>query len=403
MNRLLVLLVLVGVPLSAQEKRGSVVYDVLLKNGHVLDPASGREGRFDVGIAGGKVDRIAPDLPAEAARVVVDVGGCYVTPGLIDINAHVDAQGGWRSVNPDPHALRSGVTTVVDGGSTGWKNFEAFKTRAVEHARVRVLAFLNVAAEGAGGGEIDMEKTAQVAERYPNLIVGIRTPLEDAADWSGLDAARRAAERTRLVLMTDFHAAPRGDFGDLLARQRPGDIVTSLYGLGSQIIDDAKKVKPSLVEARKRGILFDLGHGSDGFWFRIAVPALAQGFRPDTVSTAMEKESVLLARTNMAVTLSKLLNLGVPFAELVERATVRAAKAIRRPELGVLSEGRVADIAAFAIERGQFGFLDSGHAKLFGDENVRAVLTVRAGQIVWDPDGRSRPDWITAGPYSNYR
>jgi dihydroorotase len=156
-------------------------------------------------------------------------------------------------------------------------------------------------------------------------------------------------------------------------------------------------------EARKRGVLFDVGHGSGSFWFRIAVPAIEQGFLPDTISTDIHKDSIMLPRANMITTMSKFLNIGLTMEQVIERTTVNAARAIRRADIGTLSEGAVADVAVLEMEKGRFAFLDSGHGKLIGDKRLRCVLTVRNGRVLWDTDGLSLDEWRAAGPYSNYR
>ena len=401
---------LLASPVCGQEPAGTEVYDILLKNGRVIDPSGKHNGQFDVGIVRNKIVRIAPDLPARSARNAVDLSGCFVTAGFIDINAHIDAGGAWRSVNPDHHSLRHGVTTVVDSGSTGWKTFESFKQTVVDGARTRVLAFLNIAPEGilpdgrrAQVEDFDVERTAGMAQKHPDVIVGIRTPFQDAADLKPLGRALEAARRSGLILMTDFRAGGRGDYDGLLQQLRSGDIVTAIYGLRTPQLDGQKEPRTPFRQAHERGILFDLGHGADGFWFSVAAPAIKEQLLPDTVSSGIDKESALLMRADLSVTLSKLLNLGMTLEQLVERVTVAAARAIRRPELGKIEPGGIADIAVFEIEHGRFGFVDSGHARLAGDKNLRVILTVRGGKVAWDPDARSRPDWRYAGPYSNYR
>jgi len=158
-----------------------------------------------------------------------------------------------------------------------------------------------------------------------------------------------------------------------------------------------------MLEARKRGVLFDLGHGSAGFWFRIAAPAIRQGFLPDTISTGLERDSATLPRATMTDVMSKLLNLGMNVEQVVERATLNPARAIHRAELGTLREGAPADIALLELQKGNFGYLDSGHARLTGDQRLRCVLTVRDGAIVWDSEGLAATDSTKAGPYSNYK
>jgi dihydroorotase len=387
------------------------IYDLLLKNGHVIDPANGRNGRFDVAIQGNKIARVAPDVPASHARTVIDASQYYITPGLIDIHTHFDAYGAPSNLNPDHNTLRYGVTTAVDAGSTGWKNFESFKKRTIDHATTRVLAFLNIVGAGMYGtavednvAEMDAEAAAKMVRRYPRDIVGIKCAHFQPANWENVDRARAAAEKSGSVLMVDFHPKPGRGYRELiLDHMRPGDIHTHFYGRLTPQLDAQGKLQPYMLEARQRGVLFDVGHGSGSFWFRIAVPAIQQGFLPDTISTDIHKDSVMLPRATMITTMSKFLNIGMTLEQVIERSTVNPAKAIRRTELGTLSEGAVADIAVLELERGTFAFLDSGHGKHIGDKNLRCVLTVRDGKVVWDTEGLSVADWQAAGPYSNFK
>jgi dihydroorotase len=303
------------------------------------------------------------------------------------------------------------VTTAVDAGSSGHKNFEAFKAEVIDDARVRLLAFLNIVGAGMYGGkveddvrEMDVEAAAAMVRKYRNVIVGIKTAHYQPADWEAVDRAVKAAELSSSALMVDFHPKPGRDYPELILKHmRPGDIHTHFYGRLTPQLDGNKKVQPYMWEARKRGVLFDVGHGSGSFWFRIAVPAIQQGFLPDTISTDIHKDSVMLPRANLITTMSKFLNIGVTLEQVIERVTVRPAKAIRRPELGTLSEGAAADIAVIQEQRGEFAFLDSGFGKHVGDRNLRCVLTVRNGRVVWDTDGLSLSEWTDVGPYSNYR
>jgi dihydroorotase len=397
---------LIACSMNAQQ-----IYDLLLKNGRIIDPANKRDGRFDVAVIGNKIARVAPNIPAAHARKVVNAADYLVTPGLIDIHAHFDAQGAPLNLNPDYHALSSGVTTAVDAGSSGYKNFEAFKAEVIDDARVRLLAFLNIVGAGMYGGkveddvrEMDVEAAAAMVRKYRNVIVGIKTAHYQPADWEAVDRAVKAAELSSSALMVDFHPKPGRDYPELILKHmRPGDIHTHFYGRLTPQLDGNKKVQPYMWEARKRGVLFDVGHGSGSFWFRIAVPAIQQGFLPDTISTDIHKDSVMLPRANLITTMSKFLNIGVTLEQVIERVTVRPAKAIRRPELGTLSEGAAADIAVIQEQRGEFAFLDSGFGKHVGDRNLRCVLTVRNGRVVWDTDGLSLSEWTDVGPYSNYR
>ncbi|HEU0138885.1 MAG TPA: amidohydrolase/deacetylase family metallohydrolase [Bryobacteraceae bacterium] len=404
--RVVLLTALVSMPAAAQP-----IYDLLLKNGHVIDPANGRNGRFDIAIIGDRIAAIGDSLPASHARQVVELGEFYVTPGLIDIHAHFDAQGAWLNLNPDHNTLRNGVTTAVDAGSSGWKNFEAFKDTVIDHAQVRLLAFLNIVGAGMYGSkveddvaEMDPDAAARMVKKYPELVVGIKTAHFQPATWDAVDRAVKAGELSGTPVMVDFHPKPGRGYEELILKHmRPGDIHTHFYGRLTPQLDDSKKVQPYMWQARKRGVLFDVGHGSGSFWFRIAAPALKQGFLPDTISTDIHKDSIMLSRATMPNVMSKLLNLGATLEQVVERSTITPAKAIRRPELGLLKEGGVADIAVFSLDRGRFEFLDSGRGKLTGDKNLRCVLTVRKGKVVWDSEGLSLTGWSEAGPYSNYK
>ena len=404
----------------AQPQPAVPIYDLLLKNGNVLDPSSNRKGRFDIAIVGDRIVRIATDLAAHQAKTTVDVSAYYVTPGLIDLHAYVNARGvyrqgdprtDWRNVNPDHNALRHGVTTVVDGGSTGWKNFAGFKKLVVDRSRVRVLAFLNIVGSGMLNGDaaadpsdLQVQQTVEAARSHPESIVGIRSPHVKGAGREGVERAVRAAESMGGIALVEFLEEPGVTYRELvLERLRAGDLITHTFGASTPVLESNGNVSTVLTDARRRGVLFDLGHGSQGFAFRNAVPAVRKGFLPDIISTAMDKTSLLLPRAEMMTTLSKLLNLGVPIEQLVERVTVRPARAIKRPELATLREGGVADIAVIELQQGQFGFLDSGHARLRGDRRLRAVLTIRGGSVVWDSEGLSTGDWSTAGPYTNYR
>jgi dihydroorotase len=390
---------------------GQQIYDLLLKGGHVIDPKNKRNERLDIGITGGKVQRIAAQIPGAHARRVVDVSDYYVTPGLIDIHTHFDAQGAPLNLNPDHNTLRNGVTTAVDAGSSGWKNFEAFKSKVIDRSKTRVLAFLNIVGAGMYGGQVeddiaqmDVEAAARMVKKYPGIIVGIKTAHFQPPTWDAVDRAVKAAELSGTIVMVDFHPKPGRGYRELvLEHMRPGDIHTHFYGRLTPQLDADKKVQPYMWEARKKGILFDVGHGSGSLWFRIAVPAIQQGFLPDTVSTDIHKSSIMLPRATLTNVMSKFLAMGLTLEQVIERSTINPARAIRRPELGSIEQGGVADLAVLELRKGQFAFLDSGRGKLTTDREIRCVLTVRNGDVVWDTEGLSLTDWRDAGPYSNFK
>ncbi len=398
-------LLLAALPATAQ------IYDILIRNGHVLDPANKRNAVMDVAVKGRKIVKVAPRLPSSQAKLVIDAGDYYVTPGFIDIHTHFDSYGASLNLNPDHNTLPAGVTTAVDAGSSGADNFEKFRREVMAESKVRLLAFLNIVAAGMYGaqveddpGQMDVEKAAAMVRKHKDVIVGIKTAHYQPADWIAVDHAVKAADATGTVCMVDFHPKPGRGYSDLiLHHMRPGDIHTHFYGRLTPQLDENKKVQPYMWEARKRGVLFDVGHGSGSLWFRIAVPAIEQGFLPDTISTDIHKSSIMLPRANLITTMSKFLNMGMTLEQVVERVTVNAARAIRRPGLGVLAEDSIADIAIVKLERGKFAYLDSGHGKLTGDKRLRCALTIRDGKIVWDEDGLAAEDASRGGPYSNFK
>ena len=382
----------------------TAIYDLLLKGGRVIDPANDIDGKMDVAVTGDRIAAVAPDIPVSRGRTVVPLDGLVVTPGLIDIHVHAfGGYVGWLVI--DPHALPNGVTTVVDTGGAGWQRFEEFKDTVMATSATRVLAFVNIVGAGMEGAveqevsEMDPEPCAEMISRHPDVVVGSKTAHFGGHGWEAADGAIRAARLSGTIAMMDFAPTPQRPYSDMLDKLSPGDIHTHLYAQHIPLLDAELKVNDYVVEARRRGIVFDLGHGGGSFWFRIAVPALAQGFGPDTISTDLHKVSSLLPNAQMPETMSKFLNLGMSLQEVVRRSTVEPARVIRRPELGTLSVGAEADIAVLELLRGSFGFVDSGHARLRGDQRLQCALTVRAGDVVWDRNGLSWPDWDTAGNY----
>lgn len=383
-------------------------YSLLLKGGHVIDPANKIDGVRDVAIREGRIARVAEGIPSSQAEKVVDVAGCCVTPGLLDIHVHVFGYAGW--LFSDTHAFPNGVTTVVDTGGAGYKSFEAFRETVLPQAKTRIFALLNIVGAGMlGAVEQDVSEmkpvpAAEMIRKYPDVLIGSKTAHFQGPGWEAVDGAVEAAALSGTFAMIDFAPKPARSYKELLLRRlRPGDIHTHLYAKHIPLLDEDRKVNGYVREARDRGVLFDLGHGAGSFWFRIAVPAMKQGFWPDSISTDLHKSSALIPNATMPVTMSKMLNMRMPLQEVILRSTAEPARMIRRPELGTLSVGAEADVAAFRIEEGAFGFVDSGRAKMRGTRRLQCVLTVRAGQIVWDLNGLSWPDWETAGNYDVIR
>ena len=382
---------------------GAQQYDVLLKGGHVIDPKNNVDGVMDVAIANGKIARVAPGIPVAAAKRNVDVAGLYVTPGLIDIHVHVFmwTRFGGEAVQPDAFSFRSGVTTMVDAGSAGAEGFADFRDRIIKHSKTRVLAFLNINRSDMLTGkendpaEVDPETAIKIAKANPDIIVGFKSAHYAGPGWESIDGAVKAGEATQLPVMVDFGriTAKRNLNALLLDKLRAGDIYTHCYSGHREELLDSGRVNPAMEAGRKRGVIFDLGHGAGSFYWYVAVPAYAQGFRPDSISTDLHINSMNGGMKDMANVMSKILNLGSPLAEVIRMSTWNPAQEIKRPQLGNLDVGADADIAVLRVEQGHFGFVDSAGARKAGTQRIACELTLRAGQVVWDLNGRAAADW----------
>jgi dihydroorotase len=400
------LLLLSAALLHAQE------YDLVLKGGHVIDPKNKISARRDVALKDGKIAAVEANIPADKATKAINVDGLYVTPGLIDIHVHVyagtgTAYTGPNSVRPDDHTFRSGVTTVVDAGSSGWRNFEDFKKLIIDHARTRVLALLNIVGAGMAGApeqnlnDMDSGKAAETAKKYKDIIVGFKTAHYAGPEWTPVENAVKAGEAAGIPIMVDFgQFRPERPFEELVTKKlRPGDIYTHLYLSSVPMLDDSGKLRPYLVEARKRGVIFDVGHGGGSFLFRQAVPAMQQGFGPDSISTDLHIGSMNGAMQTMLTTMSKFLNIGMKLDDVILKSTWNPAQEIKRTELGHLSVGAPADIAVLRLRKGDFGFVDVNGARMSGTQKLEGELTTRDGKVVWDMNGLSRSDWKGLGKY----
>jgi dihydroorotase len=386
-------------------------YDLLLQGGRVIDPKSGTSAVRDVAIGGGKIAAIAPKIdPAEAFKVV-DVSGLYVTPGLVDMHVHVFAGTGEKgsyagdnSVYPDGFTLRVGVTTVVDAGCAGWRNFADFKDRIIDRSRTRVLAFLNIVGHGMRGGELeqdlaDMEAkpTGETALKHKGVIVGIKTAHYEGPDWTPVERSVEAGTIANVPVMVDFGAnKTERPISELLGgKLRPGDIYTHCYSGLRRELEDSGRLNPAMGEGRKRGVIFDVGHGGGSFAWYVAVPAIKEGFLPDTISTDLHIGSMNAGMKDQLNVMSKFLALGLSLEDVIARSTWNPARAIRREDLGHLSVGAPADVAVLGLQTGRFGFVDSFGGRLRADEKLVCEMTLRDGRILYDLNGLARPDWET--------
>ena len=378
-------------------------YDLLLKGGRVIDPKNDLDGPADVGVKDGKIAAVGPGLEGAAAKIV-DVAGLYVTPGLIDIHLHAYGRfAAW--LYPDQHCLPYGVTTCVDTGSSGWQHFPDFVDTVIASAQTRVLAFINIVGAGMAGAceqdtsEMQPEPCADMIRQYPEHVVGSKSAHYGGPGWEAAQGGIDAARMSDTITMVDFAPQETRSYEELVSeRMAPGDIHTHLYAAHIPLLDDDRKVNDYVWKARERGVIFDTGHGAGSFWFRIAVPAMEQGFQPDTISTDLHRASRMRPNATMTPTMSKFLAMGMPLQEVIYRSTQKPAEVIRRTELGHLSVGAEADVAVLELCEGEFGFVDSGKARINGGQKLECRLTLRAGQVVWDDEGISTSLWSDAPP-----
>jgi len=338
------------------------------------------------------------------------VRGLYVTPGLIDLHTHNYVGTGERnsyagdlSVQPDGFTFRSGVTTVVDAGCSGWRNFEDFKDRIVDRAKTRILVMLNIVGKGMRSGNIqqdtsdmDGEETAKMALRYPQLIVGIKTAHFNGPEWKPVEQAVIAGTKANIPVMVDFGAdRPTRPLYDLLTKKlRPGDIYTHMYsGLRQEQDPVTKGPQKGMIEGRARGIYFDAGTGGGSFKWSLAIPFIKQGFKPDSLSTDLHVDSMNSATKDLLNVASKFMAMGLSLHEVVAEMTSHPAHEIRRDDLGNLSAGSVADVAVLRLEKGKFGFTDMVNSRLDGNQKLVDEMTIKDGKIVYDLNGLEALAW----------
>jgi dihydroorotase len=381
---------------------------ILIRNGRLIDPLHQRDGIQDLLISDGKVAAIGPSLK-DAADLEVDATGCIVVPGLLDVHAHHFygtedrfLSNGPFSVAPDGFTFRSGVTTAVDFGGPGWKNIELFRRNIVERSKTRILALINILGEGMSGEpweqditDMDPGKTAKAAKENNDIVVGVKLAHYLKPEWTPTERTVEAGRIANIPVAIDFGGddryAPLSIETLFMDKLRPGDIYTHVYAdlkRREQIVDAfTGKLKPFVWEARKKGVLFDLGHGGYSFAFSQAIPALAEGFLPDAISTDLHTFSMNEAMKDMMNVISKMMALGMSMYEVVKASTSDAAAMIRRPELGHLGIGAEADVAVLSIREGRFGFTDVLGQKIIGSQKLECELTIRSGEVVYDLNG----------------
>jgi dihydroorotase len=405
---LLVVLVATALPLRAQP------FELILKGGHVIDPRNNIDGVRDVAVDNGRIAAVATNLTPTPGTQVIDARGMFVTPGLIDLHVHLFAttgvKGAWagdNSVLPDGFSFRTGVTTMVDAGSSGWRNFETFRHTVIDRAQTRVLAMINIAGLGMMtnaaeqvAAEFQPAEVVALARKHKDVVVGVKTAHYELPDWNSVDRALEAGKAAGIPIMVDFgYFRPERPYWQLVTEKLGrDDISTHCYRASVAWMDENNRVHGYLHRARERGVKFDVGHGAGSLVFRNAVPAIKAGFYPDSISTDLHTLSMNIAMLDMPTTMSKFLVMGMPLKDVILRSTWNPAQMIRRPELGHLSVGAGADIAVLRVDTGEFHYIDSKSGRMRGTQRITCELTLRDGKVVWDWNGRAGTDYQRLPP-----
>lgn len=406
-KQLFLMLVLMSGSLLAQS------YDIVIKGGHIIDPVNNIDKVMDLAIKGGKIAAIKKNIPDAQTKKVINASGLIVSPGLIDMHTHNFfgtehnryLANSYQAVPPDGFTFRAGVTTVVDAGSPGWKNFDLYKSQIINPSKTRVLAFLNIVGEGMSGGareqnieDMNPKTTAIVAKQNKDHVVGVKLAHFMGYDWTPTELAVEAGKLANMPVMIDFGGSnPELPLDKLLLEKlRPGDILTHAYAHvngRTPIVAENGKVRDYVFEAQKRGIVFDVGHGGGSFIFKQAIPAVQQGLKPNVISTDLHTGSMNGGMKNINNVMSKFLNMGLSIQEIIATTTSKPAQYIQRKDLGHLSVGAEADVAILNVRKGNFGFIDTRGKRMKGKQKIECELTLRAGNVVYDLNGLASNDW----------
>lgn len=374
-------------------------YELVVKGGRLVDPSQGISEERDIAVSGTKVARVAHDIPAAEALHVLDARGKIVTPGLIDVHVHVYDGVAPLGIPADPNCIAKGATTVVDAGSSGANTFPGLRKYVINVVDTRVVALLNISVVGQStlaqdnpwGELLDLryanaKLAAKTIERNRDVIVGVKIRLTRNIagdhDLKALALAREAADAVNLPLMIHIGGS-YSPLKDILAMLKKGDVIThSFRGGDGGILDDRGRILPEVHKAVANGVNLDIGHGGGSFSFDTAEKALAQDLLPGTISSDVHQFNVNGPVFDLATTLSKFLHLGLTLEQVIERVTTNPSRLFGRLNgLGTLNEGAEADIAVFAMDQGDFEFVDALGAKRMGGRKLRPVATVKAGKI----------------------
>ncbi|MES3018310.1 MAG: amidohydrolase/deacetylase family metallohydrolase [Bacteroidota bacterium] len=407
----LLIFFLISMDAAAQEPQ--VIYSIIIKGGHVMDPKNSIDGIMDVAInKEGKIAAVSKNIDPKSAARIINAKGLMVIPGIIDMHTHNFAgvepdrylRNSYYANMPDGFTFRVGVTTVVDAGSAGWKTFEKFKDQTIDRSRTRVLAFLNIVGEGMPGGsfeqnndDMDSRKSAEMAAKYRNLIVGFKVAHYNKPDWVPIDRAIEAGKMAgNLPVIVDFGGGKLSLEELTMKKFRPGDIYTHTYGGGGadrEAITDpnTKQLRPFVFEAQKRGVIWDVGHGAASFSFAHAIPASKAGFWPDVISTDHHGGSMNSAMKDILNVMTKMRALGMSVPAIINSVTWKPAQVIHHEELGNFSVGSEGDVTVLRIRKGKFGVYDQMGQKVPAKEKFEAEATIKGGRVFYDLNGLTTP------------
>ncbi len=372
--------------------------DILIRQGHVVDPSQSINGIRDIAVTGEKIAAIEESLSDCDAKYEIDARGLFVVPGLIDLHVHVYRGHSPFGIDPDPICPAGGVTTLLDTGTAGSYNFEGFKRDVIDHAETQVLALLNLSCIGLASGSLgelldrryaDPQGVIELIRKYPQEAIGVkirasRHIIGDGDDgWANFHEAIGAARETETWLMVHIGESPM-TIPEMLEHMQPGDCITHCFKGGSErILAPDGTLFPEVRQAAERGIVFDVGHGFGSFQWDVVQAALEQGFEPTTISTDLHAKNLHGPVYDMPTTMSKFLMLGVPFDRVIEMSTTRPAAVLKRDDqLGTLRPGTIADIAILERHEGRFRFTDSYGGHRVGNELLTAASTIRRGTLL---------------------
>ncbi|MEJ7839512.1 MAG: amidohydrolase/deacetylase family metallohydrolase [Thermomicrobiales bacterium] len=367
-------------------------FDTVISGGEVVDPGSGAIGKFDVGILNGRIAAVSPQLDATTARRRIDATGKIVTAGLVDLHTHVYWGASFWGIEADPVAARTGVTTWIDVGTAGSYSFPGFREWIVGGSRSRIYSMLNLSSIGliaptwelANPDYWDVGLATEVVERNRDVILGIKVRIDrNTCRGVGIEPMKRArelADRVGLPLMTHIGTAPP-TIDELIPYLRPGDILTHCFTWQDMgILGDDGKVLPEIAQLQRDGLVLDVGHGTGSFGFNVAEAMLADGILPDCISTDIHQMAAQGPMFDMPTTLSKFLALGMSLPDVIERATVRPARAVGLDHLGTLAVDSPADVAIFRLDDGEFSFYDVRMHERDGNRQLVNELTMIDGR-----------------------